>query len=147
MLKLTSTTCWEKGASTLRSSMYQTTAICFHRCGTLRKRRGQRKHWTGAPDPLLNVPPSPPGLHLFSISVWTLYTRSRASFRIILVLCRSAISGTWEEKGLTTQPNRPAPCLEGYSQPPRSHLCSLHWFQQGLEPIPAGPEPLDTSLP
>lgn len=32
------------------------------------------------------------GPHLFSIRVCTLYTRSRASFRICLVLCRSAIS-------------------------------------------------------
>lgn len=32
------------------------------------------------------------GPHLFSISVCTLYTRSRASFRTCLVLCRSAIS-------------------------------------------------------
>jgi hypothetical protein len=43
-------------------------------------------------------PAGRPGRHLFSISVCTLYTRSRASCRTCFVSCRSAISERTEGK-------------------------------------------------
>lgn len=103
------------------------TAACvqlpsFHRRSTARKRRGrgsiEEESWLFVWMPrLLHV------LHLFSIKVWTLYTRSRASFRICLVLCRSAISGTQTE-GAHREAIPEQPSIS--RSPPRPRRSLLH---------------------